>query len=247
MREERGGDVLPPAVAILPAAGAGARMGGVPKQLRPLGDAPVLVQSARAVLRHPAVRALVVAAPPAEVEAVRTLLAAFGVGEGCAVAVVAGGATRQASVAAALAAAPEGVTLALVHDAARPFLPGERLAAVLAAAATHGAAALAVPVADTLRRAEGDAFGETVPRGGLWRMQTPQAARVDLLRRALDAAARDGFEGTDEVALLRRIGVAVRLVEGDARNVKLTEPSDWALAEALWENWAKSGESGRSG
>jgi 2-C-methyl-D-erythritol 4-phosphate cytidylyltransferase len=225
------------AAAILPAAGAGTRMGGMPKQLRPLGDAPVLVQSARAVLRHPAVRALVVAAPPGEGEAVGAMLAAFGVGEGLDVRVVAGGATRQASVAAALGAVPEGVGLVLVHDAARPFLPGKRLAAVLAAAEAHGAAALAVPAADTLRRADDGAFGETVPREGLWRMQTPQAARIDLLRRALDAAARDGFEGTDEVALLQRIGVAVRLVEGDARNGKLTEPSDWALAEALWPAW----------
>src|SRR5690606_27025469 len=128
--------------------------------------------AARAVLAHPDVRALVVAAPPAEVEAVRALLAAFDVGEGRAeVVVTAGGATRQASVAAALAALPAGCTFALVHDAARPFLPADRLAAVVEAARTHGAAALAVRAADTLRRVEDEVFGETVPREGLWRMQ----------------------------------------------------------------------------
>ncbi len=82
-------------------------------------------------------------------------------------------------------------------------------------------------------------------------MQTPQAARLDLLRDAMARAERDGFEGTDEVALLQRAGVPVRLVAGDAWNLKLTHPEDWALAEALWEKWSEErrakSEDGRSG
>jgi 2-C-methyl-D-erythritol 4-phosphate cytidylyltransferase len=89
------------------------------------------------------------------------------------------------------------------------------------------------------------AFAEPVEREGLWRMQTPQGARLDWLREAHAAAARDGFTGTDEVALLQRAGRRVRLVEGDGRNLKLTHPADWALAEALWPVWER--ERGREG
>jgi 2-C-methyl-D-erythritol 4-phosphate cytidylyltransferase len=218
---------------VVPAAGSGSRMGGVPKQLRLLGGAPVLVQTLRAFARHPAVGALVVVVPPFNLDAFRPLLAAHGV----AATVTAGGATRQDSVGRGLAAVPQGTDLVLVHDAVRPFVAAEQIAAVVATARAGGAAALAVPVADTLRRVEGDAFGEAAERQGLWRMQTPQAARLDWLREAHEAAARDGFAGTDEVALLRRAGRRVRLVAGDPRNLKLTHPADWALAEALWERW----------
>jgi 2-C-methyl-D-erythritol 4-phosphate cytidylyltransferase len=183
------------------------------------------------------VGALVVVVPAAAVAVVEAMLAAYGVEA----AVTAGGATRQDSVGRGLAAAPDGIEIVLVHDAVRPFIAADRIAAVVEAVRAEGAAALAVPVADTVRRAEGGAFGETVPREGLWRMQTPQAAQLGWLREAHEAARRDGFTGTDEVALLQRAGRRVRLVEGDARNVKLTHPADWALAEALWEQWTVDG------
>ena len=231
---------MTPAAAVLPAAGAGARLGGPPKQFRLLGDAPVLVHAARAVLALPDVGVLAVAAPPGETEVVRAMLESFGVAPARGLVVVEGGATRQASVAAAVEALPAGVELVLVHDAARPFLPVERLAAVIESAAEHGAAALALPVPDTLRTARSGVLGDTVDRTGLFAMQTPQAARLALLRGALELAAGDGFQGTDEVAILERAGIAVRLVEGDARNFKLTTAGDWAVAEAL----ARSGSSG---
>jgi 2-C-methyl-D-erythritol 4-phosphate cytidylyltransferase len=208
-------------------------MGGAPKQFRLLGAAPVVVHAARAALAHPAVQALVVAVPQGEVDVVDAMLRSFGLGDEVELRVVEGGASRQASVANAVEATPAGADVLLVHDAARPFLPAGRLAAVLETAAAAGAAALAVPVTDTLRAArQGETTG-TVDRTGLWLMQTPQAARRALLRGALESASREGFEGTDEVALLERAGVGVRLVEGDARNFKLTSDGDWAMAEAL--------------
>ena len=222
------------AAVVIPAAGSGSRMGGAPKQLRLLGDAPVLVQTLRAFARHPSIEALVVAAAPDHRAAVSAMLAAYDVEA----VVVAGGTTRQASVGAGLNAVREGVDLVLVHDAVRPFIAADRIAAIVAAAHTAGAAALAVPVADTLRRAEDGSFGETVERSGLWRMQTPQAARLGWLRAAHAAAVRDGVTATDEVALLQRAGRSVSLVEGDPRNLKLTHPADWAVAEALWTRWS---------
>ncbi len=223
--------------AVVPAAGVGRRMAAPSapaKQFRTLGGAPLLVQTLRVFERHPAVDAVVVAGPAGEAEALSASLRERGITK--LHRVVAGGATRQASVGRGLAAVPEGTEVVLVHDAVRPFLPADRLAAVVAAAREHGAAALAVPVADTLRRAEDSAFGETVPREGLWRMQTPQAFHLDVLR---EAHARFGdVPGTDEVELVRRLGRPVRLVEGSALNFKVTAPADWKLAEALWPVWS---------
>ncbi len=111
---------------------------------------------------------------------------------------------------------------------------------MIAAARRHGAAAAAVRVADTLRAGgDGPLFGATVPRDGLWAMQTPQGARRVWLARA--AANAGGLVATDEVGLLQHAGHPVWIVEGDARNVKLTRPSDWHLAQALWAEWERGG------
>ncbi len=218
---------------MLPAGGSGSRMGGGPddpaKQFRNLGGAPVLVQTLRAFARHPDVERAVVVVPAGEEAEVARRLAGYDLSA----AVVGGGPTRQASVANGVRALPASVDLVLVHDAVRPFVAADVIARVIEASRTWGAAAAAVPLADTLRQGgDGPLFGETVPRAGLWAMQTPQGARRDWLERAFANAA--GFLATDEVGLLQRAGHPVRIVEGDTRNVKLTRPSDWALARALW-------------
>lgn len=228
---------------VLPAGGSGSRMatpGEPAKQFRRLGDAPVLVQTLRAFARHPAVGPAVVVVPVGEEAATRDQLAAHG----AEAAVVAGGPTRQASVQCGVRALPESVEVVLVHDAVRPFVSQTVIAKSVEAARQHGAAAAAVRVADTLRQGgDGPLFGATVPRDGLWAMQTPQAARREWLLRASANAA--GYVATDEVGLLQHAGYPVRIVEGDARNVKLTRPSDWRLAQALWPAWER--EQGRGG
>jgi 2-C-methyl-D-erythritol 4-phosphate cytidylyltransferase len=150
--------------------------------------------------------------------------------------VVPGGRSRQESVAAALDAIPAGVDLVLVHDAVRPFVPKDRIDAVIEAVRAFGAAALAVSVTDTLRRNGDSVFGETVPRHGLYRMQTPQGFRVDWFLAAHRAARSEGFEETDDVALVQRLGKSVRVVEGSPANIKVTTPDDWRLAQALWRH-----------
>ncbi len=235
---------------IVPAAGRGSRLGGERKQFRTLGGASVLVRTLEVFEQHPAVAALVVAGPPDDVLTLREDLRAHRLAK--LHAVVEGGATRQASVGRGLGALPAETEIVLVHDAVRPFLPADRLHAVIAAVRAHGAAALAVPMADTVRRSEagraeaesgeamlGEAMlGETVPRDDLWRMQTPQAFRTDWLRDAHAAAERERRTGTDEVALVQRLGHAVRLVEGSALTFKITTPADWVLAQALWPVWS---------
>ena len=228
---------MTPAFAIVPAAGSGRRMGGVPKQYRTLGDAPVLVQTLRAFDRHPDVSRLVVVSD--DVAQAEDVLGAFAFSTP--LVVVPGGDTRQDSVREGLDALAEenGDALVLVHDAARPFLDGDALARVLEAAAQTGAAALAVPVSDTLRRGDEDAFSQTVPREGLFRMQTPQVFRLGVLR---EAHARFGHvAGTDEVELVQRLGHPVAVVPGSPLNLKLTTPNDWAFAERFWPVWRLDG------
>lgn len=239
---------VPDVAVVLPAGGAGVRMGGPRKQFRLLGGVPVLVHTLRAFAADGSVGWRVVAAPASDVEATAAMLAAHGLAD---VRVVAGGATRQDSVARGLEAVPPEAAFVLVHDAVRPFLSPDALARVLAEVRRSGAAALALPVADTLRHLGRERrLGATHDREALVAMQTPQGARADWLREAYARAAREGLTGTDDVALLQAAGYAVTAVEGDARLFKLTRPEDFALAEALWPVWhaaAQKAEEHRSG
>lgn len=218
----------------MPAAGRGLRMGGERKQFRTLGRSPILHQTLRLFDTHPHVDGIVVAVPAKDIASLRGELRSLGLSK--LLDVVAGGASRQASVERALAALPPAVDVVLVHDAVRPFLPAERIGAVIDAAVEFGAAALAVPVSDTLRDGTDGFFGVTVPRAGLYQMQTPQGCRRDRFEEAHKKARREGYEETDDVALIRRAGYAVRVVEGTSTNIKITTPADWTLARAIWES-----------
>jgi 2-C-methyl-D-erythritol 4-phosphate cytidylyltransferase len=223
--------------AVVPAAGEGRRLrepDGQRKQFRDLGGRPVLVRTIEALERHPAIRQIVIAAPSAHVEPLAAQLAAYGFH--AVIEVVAGGASRQESVSQALANVQSGVDLVAVHDSVRPFVSVHEMEEVFAAAYEHGAAALAIPVGDTLRRSDGDRFGETVDRNGLSRMQTPQVFRLEILRQA--HAAATGDEATDDVELVLRTGHSVRAVEGSSFNLKITTPGDWRLARMLWPEWS---------
>lgn len=222
-------------VAVLvPAAGQGTRLGGPRKQFRSLGGQPLLVQTLRIFEEHPEVHHLLVAAPKDTVRPLEDELQGAELTK--LVAVVPGGNTRQASVCAALKAVPEDVTVVLVHDAVRPFVEANHIAQVIATVRAEGAASLAIPVADTLRMAVGRHFGETIPRESLYRMQTPQGFRRDWFEQAHELAATQGFQATDDVELVQRLGKSVRIVPGAPQNVKITTPEDWAFAQRLWQD-----------
>jgi len=226
-------------VAVLvPAAGAGTRMGGeTRKQYRTLGGNSLLLCTLRTLEACDAVGHLVVAVPTNDVRSVSDLLQEAQLRK--LGAVVEGGASRQASVRNALRAVPSNVEIVLVHDAVRPFLRTEQVARVVDAVREEGAASLAVPVSDTLRRGNAHTFGETVDRDGLYRMQTPQGFRRDWLETAHRRARQEGFEGTDDVELVQRIGHSVLRVDGSAYNIKITTPTDWSLAQAIWPRWCE--------
>jgi len=228
--------------AILAAAGAGRRAGGeLPKQLWDLAGTPVLVRAARPFSCCERIEGLVVVAPRLYLERVEALLAAHGLPDAR---VVPGGETRAESVRLGLDALPPACTVVAVHDAARPFVQVSAIVRVIEEAEAHGAALLAVPVADTLKR--GDAAGGvcqgTVPRAGLWAAQTPQAFRTALLARAYREAGREAASATDEAALVEALGVEPVIVEGDRRNFKLTGPEDRDVALALAAVQDREGE-----
>ena len=149
---------------LIPAAGQGTRLGGNRKQFRRLGGEPLLVQTLRVFERHSEIDYLLVAAPAEATEALETELLRVGLSK--LLAVVAGGATRQASVRAVLAAVPADVDVVLVHDAVRPFVAAGHLSAVIKAVRTVGAAALALPVVDTMRYGVEACFGDRGARAG---------------------------------------------------------------------------------
>lgn len=227
----------PDEVAVLvPAAGEGTRLGGPRKQFRALGGRPLLVQVLLVFERHSAVGHLVVAAPDDHVGDVSDHLQAQGLST--LTAVVSGGDSRQESVRHALRAVPASVEVVLVHDAVRPFVGARDVQAVVAAVRRHGAASLALPVTDTLRAASGERFGDTVPRDGLYRMQTPQGFRRAWLEEAHRRAAQEeSSPATDDVGLVQRTGREVRRVPGDRRNFKITTKGDWRMAQQLWDAW----------
>lgn len=223
----------PEAGAIIVAAGRGVRAGaGEPKQYRPIAGVPMLLRSLRPFTSHPKVGPVVVVLPPDDAAQPPAWLASL---LGHRLRVTAGGAERQQSVANGLAALGEGVRLVLVHDAARPLVDADLIGRVLAVAELGACAVPAVPLSDTVK--ETDAAGlvqRTVPRERLVAVQTPQAFPRELLVTAHQRARSDGFTtATDDALLCERLGFPVRVVAGSARNIKVTTPEDFLVAEAL--------------
>ncbi|GGR70382.1 2-C-methyl-D-erythritol 4-phosphate cytidylyltransferase [Deinococcus seoulensis] len=209
--------------ALIPAAGSGTRLGLGPKAFVPVEGRTLLGRSAAALAPH--VHEVLIALPagldlPGDVPG----------------RAVVGGDTRQASVLALLRATDADVVL--IHDAARPFLPARVIRDLLAAVQEVGAATAALPVADTLVRADpAGSWGTLTPREGLWAVQTPQAFRRAALIAAHEAALADGHAATDDAGLIARAGQPVALVPGDARLLKVTTPGDLLIAQALARVW----------
>jgi len=211
--------------AIIAAGGSGTRLGAaVPKQLLQLGGRTILQRAIDAFRSHPGVAEVIVALPEAIVAAPPSWL------EG--VRVVAGGARRQDSVANAFAAIADDTEIVMIHDAARPFVSADVITRAIDAAAIHGAAIVALPVSDTVKRvvredgaSGGGVITETLPRDEIFLAQTPQAFRRDVLGAAI-AAGRGSATATDEAMLAERAGHRVHVVVGDAANVKITTAAD---------------------
>jgi 2-C-methyl-D-erythritol 4-phosphate cytidylyltransferase len=225
---------------ILPAAGLGTRMASgqsspaAPKQFLELAGVPVLVHTLRAFASIEQVAEMVVAVRANEIERVTAQVREYGFASR--VRVVAGGDSRQDSVANALNALecdPDDIVL--VHDAVRPLIDVATIRRTIQAVEKHSAAIVGLPAVDTIKQVERTADGaiitSTIPREYIVQAQTPQGFRCGLLKRAFAEAAADGFAGTDEASLVERAGAPVAVVQGSAANFKITQPGDLELAE----------------
>ncbi len=216
--------------AIIAAAGQGVRLGGDwPKQFLSLGGRPILERSVDVFMLSDRITEVVVAVPPDAVEDVPEYLR----GRVKPIQIVEGGARRQDSVARAFALVSGRADVVVIHDAARPLVSADLIRRAVDAAVEFGAAIVALPASDTVKRGGADRIiVETLPRGEMFLAQTPQAFRVGILRDAL-AQANSSIEATDEAALAERAGHRVRLIDGDPRNIKITTLDDLAAAERL--------------
>ncbi|MFD0270189.1 2-C-methyl-D-erythritol 4-phosphate cytidylyltransferase [Streptomyces sp. NPDC127106] len=227
--------------AVIPAAGRGVRLGpGAPKALRALGGTPMLVHAVRAMARSRAVSLVVVVAPSGGAPEVRRLLDEHPLPDRTELLVVPGGDTRQASVAAGLAALPADVTSVLVHDAARPLVPVDTVDAVIEAVRAGAPAVVpALPLADTVKEVEPGGPGEPEPvvatpeRARLRAVQTPQGFDLATLRHAHETVAAVGEGATDDAGMVERLGTTVMVVPGHEEAFKVTRPLDLVLAEAV--------------
>ena len=220
---------LRPVAALVLAAGRGSRAGGdLPKQYQILGGEAVLARSLRAFLDHPGVDFVVPVIHPDD----GPLYQACAPVHAKLLPPAAGQPTRQASARSGLMQiASLGPKFVLIHDAARPFVSADLISQVIAALADHPAAAPAVPVTDTLKQSDGAGrIAATIPREGLFAVQTPQGFRFEEIVEAHARAAAASLEFTDDAAIAEWRGIAVQLVPSDAGNVKITTAEDMALA-----------------
>jgi 2-C-methyl-D-erythritol 4-phosphate cytidylyltransferase len=219
--------------AVVLAAGRGERLGSaLPKAFVPVAGVAMVVRSIEclaAVREIDRIQPVVPSGAPALDSGGRVARA------------VVGGSERQDSVAAGLAALGDEIAWVVVHDAARCLVEVEDVRRVIAQAADTGAAVLARPASDTIKLVEHGVVRATLDRASCWAVQTPQVFRSELLREAHDKARADGLVGTDDAQLVERLGVDVRVVTGSEHNLKITHPSDVALAEQ-WLREAGEGQ-----
>jgi 2-C-methyl-D-erythritol 4-phosphate cytidylyltransferase len=227
----RKGLKVKPCGAVIVAAGTASRMGGIDKVMAPLEGEPMIVRTVRTFQNSDVISEIVIVTRPDLLETVAELCREMDKVQ----AVVAGGSSRQESVCNGLAALSPKMKLAAVQDGARPLISGELIDRVVRAAHTYGAAAPGIPVKDTVKIVTGGIVERTPDRNTLRAIQTPQVFDVDLLQGALEKAKVDGAEVTDDCSAVERLGMSVRIVDGEERNMKITTPLDLAVAKMLLE------------
>lgn len=217
----------PRCTAVVPAAGSSTRMEGRDKVLLQLGDYPVLARTLRALCDCALIHEIVVVTREELIVPISQMCRDFELDKVSHI--VVGGETRTQSVLNGIRQADPSSELIAIHDGARPFVTQEVLEAVIRKAADHGAAAPAVPVTDTIKRARGGVVEETLDRDTLFAVQTPQVFEASLIKAALQKAVEEGAALTDDCAAVERLGMSVALTQGDPANLKLTTPVDLDL------------------
>lgn len=217
--------------AVIVAAGTASRMGGIDKVMAPLCGEPMIVHTVRAFQSCDAIREIVVVTRQDLVVPIMDLCHGFDKVHS----VITGGNSRQESVSMGIGALSSKVQLVAVHDGARPLISEQVIDRTVRAARAFGAAAPAIPVKDTVKEVKGGIVLRTPDRSALMAAQTPQVFDIDLLKGALEKAQKEGAAVTDDCSAVERLGMSVRMVEGDERNIKVTTPMDLTVAQLLME------------
>jgi 2-C-methyl-D-erythritol 4-phosphate cytidylyltransferase len=223
-------------IAIIAAAGAGTRMASDrPKQFLLLAGTPVIFHTLKAFEQCDSIHEVIVVLPAEESAGFLSMAGKFGVRK--VARVVPGGATRAESVKRGLMSIRSATAeIVAVHDGVRPFVTVDEISRVVTAAQADGAAILVAAVTDTIKQVGDRAVLKTLDRGGLRRSLTPQCFRYEVLREAYQRADVNDPSLTDESALVEQLGHRVSIVEGSARNIKITTAEDLLIAEALLNN-----------
>ena len=222
---------LKPCGAVIVAAGNASRMGGIDKVMATLDGEPMIVRSVRTFQNCDAIREIVIVTREDLIVPIMDLCKNFDKVQ----AVVVGGEDRAASVRAGLNALSPKMKLAAIHDGARPLISWEVIDRTVRAANSYGAAAPGIPVKDTVKVVHGGVVYATPDRSKLRAIQTPQVFDADLLRGALAKAQKDQIPITDDCSAVEYMGMSVKIVEGDERNIKVTTPMDLKVAQMLLE------------
>lgn len=217
--------------AVIVAAGSASRMGGIDKVMAPVQGEPMICRTVRAFQQTDAIREIVIVTRQDLLGRIAELCQ----DDDKVKAVVVGGSSRQESVWRGLSALSDKVELAAVQDGARPLVTPMLIDRVVRAAHSYGAAAPGIPVKDTIKTVAGGVVRQTLDRAALQAIQTPQVFDVDLLRGALTKAAADQAQVTDDCSAVERLGMSVKIVEGDEQNIKITTPLDLKIAQLLLE------------
>ena len=217
--------------AVIVAAGTASRMGGIDKVMAPLGGEPMILRTVRAFQECDAIREIVIVTREDLILPIMDLCADFQKVR----AVVLGGKDRPASVQAGLNALSSKVKLAAIQDGARPLITWQVIDRTVRAANTYSAAAPGIPVKDTVKIVQGGVVSATPDRQTLRAIQTPQVFDIALLQAALKKAREDETPITDDCSAVENLGMSVKIVEGDERNIKVTTPMDLKIAEMLLE------------
>ena len=217
--------------AIIPAAGRGKRIGAsVPKQFLEIQGEPLLHHTLTVFAYCKLISYVILVMPRADVDEVgKDWLNKYEIVRE----VVVGGEQRQDSVYNGFNSLEEKTDIVVVHDGVRPFTTSQMITATVEGAQQYGAAITAIPVSDTVKQVVDGFVKQTIPREGLWRVQTPQAFQYGLLQKAFKKAKEDSYYGTDEGALIEYIGKGVKIVPGSELNIKITRKEDLALGESL--------------
>lgn len=220
---------------IVVAAGSARRMEGIDKVMAPLEGIPVLARTLMVFQQCPDVHEIVVVTREDLLEEIGDMCKAYNLDKVSGA--VVGGAERVLSVQAGLLQVRQDAELIAIHDGARPFLSQAVLATVLRQARRSGAAAPAIAVNDTIKRVnDSELVTDTVDRGCLRAVQTPQVFQADLIRAAIEKAVADGAAVTDDCSAVERLGIGVVLTPGERENIKITTPFDMKLGQAILES-----------